>query len=160
MDVSGSDVILELYRQAWHQSRHNELLRASTGVVYLAVVAAILGLTADIKPDDGVMQQIQTQSMRWVWMLLTLVSIFSSLLSFRFTANAERWTRLQKRIQHQARSRIFEVGIDASDVAPAKGWLEKTTGLLFLRAKFLIPLANFLGLLLFLSLAVFSFVET
>lgn len=91
-----------------------------------------------------------------LWIALIVVSVFSFLLSLRFTANARRWTRLQKQIQYGESNEFSRLRIEPSNVAPSKGW-EKITD--WFPVRWLIPLANFLGMLLFLFLMVLSFVR-
>lgn len=112
MVTTPNEFTLELYRQAWQQARHNELLRAGYVALYTLVVATVVGLLGQDKFRYPV----------GPYCFLGFLSLLGVLLSGRFAANANRWTRLQKAIQ-QAHASDLPPGIDPNDVAPSQtGW--------------------------------------
>ena len=108
MVTTTNEFTLELYRQAWQQARHNELLRAGYVALYTLVVAIVVGLLGQDKFRYPV----------GPYCFLGLLSLLGLLLSWRFAANANRWTRVQKAIQ-QAQASNLAPGIDPNDVAPS-----------------------------------------
>ena len=112
MVTTPNEYTLELYRQTWQQARHNELLRAGYVALYTLVVATVVGLLGQDKFRYPV----------GPYCFLGFLSLLGVLLSWRFAANANRWTRLQKAIQ-QAHASDLPPGIAPNDVAPSQtGW--------------------------------------
>ena len=135
-----NEITLELYRQAWRQARHNELLRASYAGLYILVVAAVVSLLDQGKFSFAV----------GPYSFLGFLSLLGVLLSWRFAANANRWTRVQKAIQ-QAQAGGLPPGIDPNDVAPSQyGW-ERVSDRF--RLSVLIPVAYGIALVIFALLA-------
>ena len=96
MVTTPNEFTLELYRQAWQQARHNELLRAGYVALYTLVIATVVGLLGQDKFRYPV----------GPYCFLGFLSMLGVLLSWRFAANANRWTRLQKRFNRPMR-RIY-----------------------------------------------------
>ena len=133
-----NEITLELYRQAWRQARHNELLRASYAGLYILVVAAVVSLLDQGKFSFAV----------GPYCFLGLLSLLGVLLSWRFAANANRWTRVQKAIQQ---AQDLPPGIDPNDVAPSQyGWERASDRF---RLSLLIPVAYGIALVIFALLA-------
>jgi len=86
MVTTPNEFTLELYRQAWQQARHNELLRAGYVALYTLVVATVVGLLGQDKFRYPV----------GPYCFLGFLSLLGVLLSWRFAANANRWTFLHK----------------------------------------------------------------
>ena len=135
-----NEITLELYRQAWRQARHTELLRASYAGLYIVVVAAVVSLL-----DQG-----KFTFAPGPYSFLAFLSLLGVLLSWRFAANANRWTRVQKAIQ-QAHAQDLPPGIDPNDVAPSQyGWERASDRFRF---SLLIPVAYGIALVIFALLA-------
>ena len=82
MVTTPNEFTLELYRQAWQQARHNELLRAGYVALYTLVVATVVGLLGQDKFRYPV----------GPYCFLGFLSLLGVLLSWRFAANTNRWT--------------------------------------------------------------------
>ena len=94
MVTTPNEFTLELYRQAWQQARHNELLRAGYVALYTLVIATVVGLLGQDKFRYPV----------GPYCFLGFLSLLGVLLSWRFLANANRWTRLQKASPQQLKA--------------------------------------------------------
>jgi len=135
-----NEISAELYRQAWQQARHNELLRAGYVGLYIIVVATIVGLLGQDKFRYPV----------GPYCFLGFLSLLGLLLTWRFAANANRWTRVQKMIQ-QAQASNLPPGIDPNDVAPSLNRWEVISDRF--RIAILIPVAYGFAFLIFALLA-------
>ena len=131
-----NEITLELYRQAWHQARHNELLRASYAGLYILVVAIGVSLLGQDKFRYAV----------GPYFFLGFLSLLGFLSSWRFAANANRWTRVQKAIQ-QSHAPNLSPRIDPNDVARSQNWWEKTSDLF--RISLLLPVAYGIAFVIF-----------
>ena len=136
MVTTPNEFTLELYRQAWQQARHNELLRAGYVALYTLVVAIVVGLLGQDKFRYPV----------GPYCFLGLLSLLGLLLSWRFAANANRWTRVQKAIQ-QAQASNLPPGSDPYDVAPSQNKWETVSDRF--RVALLIPVAFGFALIIF-----------
>ena len=107
-----NELSLELYRQAWQQARHNELLRAGYVALYAVVVATVVGLLCQYKVHYPL----------GPFCFPGLLSLVGLLLTCRFAVNANRWTRVRKAIQ-QSQAENLPPGIEPNDAAPSLyGW--------------------------------------
>ena len=79
-----TEISAELYRQAWQQARRDELLRAGYLGLYTTVVATVVGLLG----QDKLRYPVGT------YCFLGFLCLLGLLLTWRFEANANRWTRV------------------------------------------------------------------
>ena len=79
---------LELYRQSWEQSRHNETLRGS----YAAWVALIIVGALTFSVDDP-------DRLHWLALILAVLSFSAFMVSLRTWMTTRRWLVTQTRVQ-------------------------------------------------------------
>ena len=99
------DFLLEIYRQAWQQSRLMAQLRAGFIAVFIVAVGAA---TTPLNNDDSTIQGL-------TFVALAVLALSGFLLGLRFEYNNDRWTRVQKKIQVHWRDAL-PVGMSPTDL--------------------------------------------
>ena len=82
--IPDDQLMLERYRQAWEQARHNETLRTGFSGLMLIAASVVIGFMAQTRGG--------LSGSPWPWLLVALLMILGFLVTIRSTKNAERWT--------------------------------------------------------------------
>lgn len=90
MANESNEAILELYRQSWDQSRHNEHLRETYTTFVGAIVFGVLTFLQD-EPD----------TLHYLFLLLAALTFSSYMISLRTWFTTRRWLVTQTRIQRK-----------------------------------------------------------
>lgn len=110
MANQSADFKLELYRQSWEQSRHNEQLRGA----YSAWVAAIVFGALTFSRGEP-------NTLHWLLVLLAGLTFSSFMVSLRTWFTTRRWLVTQVRIQRELKLGQYIVPVQRT-FSKHRGW--------------------------------------